>query len=99
MAEVVSVRKYSRRDHDFHTLIIDASKNSQLSKMYESLAVHIQILKMYWGRTPDHALKSHQEHQQILKAFQQNDSEVMTALTDRIKYSENLMLAIENDGD
>lgn len=85
---------FFRYDHEFHTVIVDAAKNSRLSEMYESLAVHILILRTYWGQPRDRALKSHEEHHHILEGFRQNSPDVKRRLANHIERSKKLMLAL-----
>jgi DNA-binding GntR family transcriptional regulator len=83
-------------DHEFHTIIVDAAKNRRLREMYDSLAVHIQILRTYWGQPRDRALRSHEQHHQIFKAFQKGDLTATKMLRDHIDSSKALTLALGN---
>src|SRR6185503_6962431 len=81
-----------RYDHDFHSLIVGAARNSRLSEMYESLGVHILNLRMCWGRSVDWLRGAHEEHHHILKALRQRSSDVLTLLSNHIERSMRITL-------
>jgi DNA-binding GntR family transcriptional regulator len=60
---------FIRFDLQFHLLIVDGAKNSYLRQTYDSLNAHIQVMRVYWGRAREHALRSHKEHVKILQAL------------------------------
>ena len=62
---------FTRFDQQFHLLILDGAKNSQLRHAYDSLNAHIQIMRVYWGRAREHAFRSHKEHLKVFEAFKQ----------------------------
>jgi DNA-binding GntR family transcriptional regulator len=62
---------FNHCDSEFHMAIVDAAQNSRLTEMYRSLHLHIQIMRVYWGRARHHAFKSHEQHLRILEALQQ----------------------------
>ena len=89
---------FFRYDHAFHTLIVNAAGNSRLNEMYESLAVHILILRTYWGQPRDRALKSHEDHHLIFDSLCGKNPEVRRILVQHIERSRDLTLALGSSG-
>lgn len=56
-------------DQLFHLLIVDGAQNTYLRQTYDSLNAHIQIMRVYWGRARERALRSHKEHMDVFEAF------------------------------
>lgn len=69
----VDYARFIENDHAFHQAIVAASGNQRLTRIYESLGVHIQIARGHYVRnvmTPDEAQR---EHNDIVRAFVRED--------------------------
>jgi DNA-binding GntR family transcriptional regulator len=85
---------FFKLDHAFHSVIVAAAGVSRLSTMYESLAVHIQILRSYWGQPRDRALKAHEDHYLIFESLRDRSRDILDILRSHIENSKTLALAL-----
>jgi DNA-binding GntR family transcriptional regulator len=86
---------FTNSDQELHMRIVNAARNPQSSKIYLSLNPHIQIMSAYWGRARERALKSHNEHIRICKAFRRgSETEVRRPLTAHIVSSRDDILKL-----
>jgi DNA-binding GntR family transcriptional regulator len=86
---------YNNGDVAFHTAIVEAAANPRLNAFYRSLKAHIQAMRVYWGRAYHRAMKSHQEHQEILETLKQGRyPEIRKILTRHIVGSKNHLLSL-----
>ena len=67
-------------DRELHTSIVSASGNERTSMMYESVYPYLQMVRVYWGRSRERALRSHREHIQIVDAINGSDAGAATEL-------------------
>ncbi len=67
-------------DRELHTSIVSASGNRRISRMYESVYPYLQMVRVYWGRSRERALRSHREHIGIVDAINRSDSEAAVDL-------------------
>lgn len=65
------------KDRDFHLLIIDLVENQTLHDMYQSLNVHVQIIRTSYTEIDKRVLKTHDEHKAILRAFEAGDQNLL----------------------
>jgi len=77
--------KFVDCDRDFHKLIMLAARNQRIGTLSESVYPHIQLLRVYCGRSADRAWKSHREHLEIFHAIEaRNEDEVGRVLREHI---------------
>lgn len=77
--------RFNEYDMEFHLYFIDAARNAELRKLYQSLNVHIQAMRVYWRQARRPALESHNEHIAIFKSLCQGEVEkVKGSLTTHI---------------
>ncbi|MSV27985.1 MAG: GntR family transcriptional regulator [Bryobacterales bacterium] len=67
-------------DRGLHTSIVSASGNRRISMMYESVYPYLQMVRVYWGRSRERALRSHREHIRIVDAINRPDAGAATEL-------------------
>jgi DNA-binding GntR family transcriptional regulator len=65
--------KYTHADVQFHTLLLEASRNRMLQKMMETVNTHLQIIRLRTVVLPGRAKKTVEEHHQILAAIAARD--------------------------
>jgi DNA-binding GntR family transcriptional regulator len=91
-------KEFTEADMEFHRSIVRAAQNVQLSNLYDSLSVHIQAMRVYWGQARRPALDSHNEHLAIFKSFQDGSWEdVKHAMTTHIIRSRDDVIRVVNE--
>ena len=65
---------YTRSEVDFHSLLLNACGNQMLKNMMEIVNSHLQIIRLRTVVIPERAQKTVKEHQQILKAIENEDA-------------------------
>jgi GntR family transcriptional regulator, rspAB operon transcriptional repressor len=89
---------FNQADMNFHRSIVRAAQNTHLSKLYDSLSVHIQAMRVYWGQARRPALDSHNEHFAIFNSFLTGGWEdVRHSLTIHIVRSRDDVIRVLND--
>jgi DNA-binding GntR family transcriptional regulator len=72
-------------DRDFHHLLVSATCNEHLTRIYADLNVHIQVARAHHLNSVENPRQVQQEHDAILAAFEsENSNAVRTALTTHI---------------
>lgn len=67
-------KEHVAHDHAFHTVIMQASGNSVLLEMYQSLNLHMHLARLYHGRGVAELERTRHEHRVILDAFASHDA-------------------------
>jgi DNA-binding GntR family transcriptional regulator len=75
----VDLRRTTSLDMEFHRLLVAGAKNVRLLKLYESLGVHLSLIRIFHPEVVHRAETNHQEHQQIARAVQDRDPEAAAA--------------------
>jgi DNA-binding GntR family transcriptional regulator len=71
---------YTRSEVEFHSLLLGASNNRMLKNMMEIVNAHLQIIRLRTVVLPERALKTVNEHHQILKAIEKRDADAAEEL-------------------
>jgi len=66
-------------DHDFHSLIVQSAGNVVLAEVYEGLAPHIQLSRLYSVRGGVDAVEGAREHRAVLAALEARDPDAAAA--------------------
>ena len=80
--------EFSRRDSQFHLLVVGTARNRHLVQIYRGLSVHLHIYRTNLAARVGYrrSLASVQEHREILKGFESRDLPVVkAALTSHIR--------------
>lgn len=92
--------RFNPIDMEFHLSIVKAARNTRLSNLYDSMSVHIQAMRVYWGHAFRPALDSHKEHIAIYKAFRSgNLDKVKRALRTHITRSRDDVIRVLGDSE
>ena len=67
-------------DRRLHRLIIDSPRNSRLTRIYESLGVHINIARVYYVKELKNAGQGQQEHEAIVEAYRRRNLSALNAV-------------------
>ena len=67
-------KEHVAHDHAFHIVIVQASANSILLEMYQSLNLHMHLSRLYYGRGVADLERARREHQLILEAYESKDA-------------------------
>ena len=88
------------RDRDFHLLIIGLVENQTLYDMYQSLNVHVQIVRAFYTEIDKRVLRTHDEHKAILRAFEARDQDLLKqTLTTHINSVRDFVLGYMGEAD
>lgn len=68
-------RRFVELDQQFHSNLIQMCGNSRMIDIYRSLSSHIQIARNYSLKALSRSREGQVEHEQILKAFSERDTE------------------------
>jgi DNA-binding GntR family transcriptional regulator len=72
-------------DRELHLRLVKHCQNQRLLQIYRDMNVHIQVARTHYLALVQNARQAHQEHLQIIKAFQDhNPAEVNQALYNHI---------------
>lgn len=73
--------EFSRRDSQFHLLVVGTARNRRLLQIYRQLSVHLHIFRTNLAAQGGYRRKlaSVQEHQEILDAFEARDLPALKA--------------------
>ena len=95
----VNIREFNGADAAFHLRFVLAAGNPILTQTYASLNVHVRVARLFQGRRPEMARQANSEHQQILTAFVQRDTQsVIERVADHIHSVQNrLRAALSSD--
>ena len=66
-------KEHVAHDHAFHTAIMQASTNSVLLEVYQSLNLHVLLSRLYHGRGVAELERTRREHRVILDAYESKD--------------------------
>jgi DNA-binding GntR family transcriptional regulator len=66
--------EYTKADIEFHSLLLEASKNQMLQNMMETVNAHLQIIRLRTVVLPGRAKKTVEEHYPILEAIKKGDA-------------------------
>ena len=87
--------KFVAADRDLHHLIVNSPGNPLITRMYGSVFPQIQLLRVYWSKTRERALASHQQHLAILAALRRGSAEqAKEALSSHIHSSRQHILGL-----
>jgi len=88
------------KDRAFHSLIIDLVENQTLHDIYQSLNVHVQIVRAFYTEVDKRVLRTHDEHKAILRAFETRDQSFLKdALTTHINSVRDFVLGHMGEAD
>jgi DNA-binding GntR family transcriptional regulator len=62
---------FAQCNMEFHGLIVEAARNAELSRLYESLEAPVRVTRMFLGRSRQRSRKAHAEHVEMLRALRQ----------------------------
>ena len=65
--------KYTQSDIQFHSILLEACRNSMLKNMMATVNTHLQIIRLRTVILPGRAKKTVEEHYEILKAVETGD--------------------------
>ena len=65
--------KYTQSDILFHSILLEACRNSMLENMMTTVNIHLQIIRLRTVILPGRAKKTVEEHYEILKAIETGD--------------------------
>ncbi|HIJ55119.1 MAG TPA: GntR family transcriptional regulator [Deltaproteobacteria bacterium] len=65
--------KYTQSDIRFHSILLEACRNSMLQNMMATINTHLQIIRLRTVVLPGRAKKTVDEHYEILKAIETGD--------------------------
>lgn len=88
-------------DREMHLRLVRHCQNQRLLQMYRDMNVHIQVARTHYLALVQNAQQAHQEHLQIIKAFQDRDRlEVNRALYNHITHVKERILELldEHEG-
>jgi DNA-binding GntR family transcriptional regulator len=71
---------YAELDHSFHSLVVEAAGNKELTKLWNQVHGHVQIARIRYRRGDRKLDLTTEEHRNILAAFQARDAKVAEAL-------------------
>ena len=66
-------------DRRMHHVLVSMTENQRLLHMYSDLNVHMHVARAHYLSSVENARQAHQEHEAILAAFRQADSELVRA--------------------
>jgi len=67
-------KEHVAHDHAFHMAIMQASGNSVLLEIYQSLNLHMHLARLYHGRGVAELERTRREHRVILDAYEAKDA-------------------------
>ena len=67
--------KYTQSDIRFHSILLEACRNSMLQNMMATTNTHLQIIRLRTVVLPGRAKKTVEEHYEILKAIETGDED------------------------
>jgi len=70
-----NLTEYTKADIEFHSLLLEASKNQMLQNMMGTVNAHLQIIRLRTVVLPGRAKKTVEEHYPILEAIKKGDGE------------------------
>jgi DNA-binding GntR family transcriptional regulator len=70
----VDYARFLPADAQFHATLVHQCGNSQMSKVYENLAVHIQIALAHYAASVDTARQAQIDHLAIVEAFREGNA-------------------------
>ena len=69
-----NLTEYTKADIEFHSLLLEASKNQMLQNMMGTVNAHLQIIRLRTVVLPGRAKKTVEEHYQVLEAIKKGDA-------------------------
>jgi DNA-binding GntR family transcriptional regulator len=66
-------KEHVAHDHAFHTVLMQAARNTVLLETYQSLNLHVHLSRLYHGRGVAELERTRREHRRILDAFESRD--------------------------
>jgi DNA-binding GntR family transcriptional regulator len=72
--------KYTPADVDFHSLLLEASKNNMLQSMMGNVNAHLQMIRLRTVVLPGRAQKTVEEHYRVLDAIKKGDTKAAERL-------------------
>lgn len=82
-------------DSSLHRLIVSQACNQRLLAIYDSLNVHLHIMRAYYVREMGNAVRGQQEHEQIVDACRRGDTDALKqVLREHISAVRDLVLEI-----
>lgn len=71
---------FAQCNMEFHGLIVEAARNPELNRMYESLGAPILVIRVFLGRSRQRSAKAHAEHVEIARVLRQGTYRAITHL-------------------
>jgi DNA-binding GntR family transcriptional regulator len=71
----VDLRRTTSLDMEFHRLLVSGANNARLLRLYESLGVHLSLIRFFHPEVVHRAEINHQEHLAIARAVQNRNSD------------------------
>jgi DNA-binding GntR family transcriptional regulator len=74
-----NVRRIAAMDAEFHRLLVSGAENLRLMQLYESLGVHLSLIRFFHPEVVHRSEINHQEHLAVARAVEAGDTEAAAA--------------------